>query len=75
MRVGDTVRKIISCSATSGQTGATAPEEQVVRTGKVVYVHPKGRYYVAEFDFPDGKIRECYREGNVDDSEKLSTAD
>lgn len=72
MKVGDTVRKIISVSTTSGTTGSITPEETVVREGKVVYVHPKGRYYVAEFDFPDGKIRESYREVGADDSEKLS---
>lgn len=72
MKVGDTVRRIISCSLTSGTTGAVTPEEQVRRIGEVVYVHPKGRFYVAEFDFPDGKIRESYREVVKGDCEKLS---
>lgn len=61
MKVNDIVSKIISCSTTSGQTGAITQEEMVKRTGKVIYVHPKGRFYVAEFAFQDGAIRESYR--------------
>lgn len=29
-------------------------------TGKVVYIHPEGRYYMAEFTFRFGKFRECF---------------
>lgn len=28
--------------------------------GKVVYVHPCGRFYTVEFEFKGKKIRECY---------------
>lgn len=28
--------------------------------GKVVYIHPKGRYVVLEFDGPIGKTREAF---------------
>lgn len=62
MKVGDTVRKIISVSTTSGIPGYRTPEETIVREGKVIYVHPKGRYYTVAFDLPDGTIRECYRD-------------
>lgn len=75
MRVGDTVRKRISCSTTSGVTGATPPEEREERYGKVIFVHPKGRFYTAEFAFCDGNIRESYRDGEDDDSEKLPATD
>lgn len=27
---------------------------------KVVYIHPKGRFYTCEFSFGDGKFRESY---------------
>ena len=27
---------------------------------RLVYVHPKGRYYEVEFEFPGGKVRESY---------------
>lgn len=66
MKVGDTVRKIISVSATSGTTGDRTPEETIVREGKVVFVHPRGRFYTAEFAFQDGTIRESYRDGEDD---------
>lgn len=62
MKVGDTVRKRISCSTTSGQTGATYQEEQSECTGKMIYVHPKGRYYTVAFSMPDGTIKESYRD-------------
>lgn len=63
MRVGDTVRKKISSSSTGGYTGGRAyVEESIVRTGKVVYVHPQGRYYTVAFALPDGTIKECYRD-------------
>lgn len=62
MKVGDTVRKTISISTTSGITGDRTPEETIVREGKVVYVHPSGRYYTVAFALPDGTIRECYRD-------------
>lgn len=62
MRVGDVVRKRISCSTTSGVTGKATPEEQAVHTGRVVFVHPKGRYYTVAFSLPDGTIKESYRD-------------
>lgn len=29
-------------------------------TGKVIYIHPLRRYYMAEFTFRFGKFRECF---------------
>ena len=29
-------------------------------TGTVIYIHPEGRYYVAEFDIGLYKFRECF---------------
>ena len=29
--------------------------------GKVVYIHPKGRYHTVEFDLPGGKVRENFQ--------------
>lgn len=58
MKVGDTVRKTIS---TGGKNyGKTNAEEGQRHTGRVIYVHPKGRFYTAEFRFRDGNIRESY---------------
>ena len=31
-------------------------------TGKVVYIHPEGRYHTVEFDLPGGKVRENFHE-------------
>ena len=37
-----------------------------LRTGKVVYVHPKGRFFTAEFEVGTGrKIRESFTSGSV----------
>jgi hypothetical protein len=74
LKVGDVVKKRISCSDTSGTNGAL-DMERVVRTGKVIYVHPRGLFYTAEFNLPDGTIRESYRGGEEVDSEELPTAD
>ena len=63
MRVGDTVIKTISCSISSRSgMGATWEEEQIEYEGKVIYVHPKGRFYTVEFTLPFGTIRESYKE-------------
>jgi len=32
------------------------------RPGRVVYIHPEGRYYVAEFEFARGDRRARFRE-------------
>lgn len=62
MQIGDKVRKHISTSVAAVHPGVRYPEEQAEYTGVVVYAHPRGRYYTAEFTFPQGKIRETYRE-------------
>lgn len=30
-------------------------------TGKVIYIHPSGRFYVAEFRLAGGTVRESFR--------------
>lgn len=30
-------------------------------SGRVVYIHPKGRYHTVEFNLPGGKARESFR--------------
>ena len=47
MRVGDKVTEIVE---TIGKT----------LTGMVVYIHPEGRYYTAEFRTDKGRFRECF---------------
>lgn len=29
-------------------------------TGRVVYIHPQGRYHVVEFEIPGGVVRESF---------------
>lgn len=35
-------------------------EKHKPMTGKVVYIHPEGRYHTVEFDLPGGKVRENF---------------
>ena len=36
------------------------------KTGKVVYVHPAGRFYTVEFESPGGQFRESFTEVNYE---------
>ncbi len=36
------------------------------KTGKVVYVHPAGRFYTVEFEFLVGQFRESFTEVNYE---------
>lgn len=57
MQVGETVRKPLT-DILSGSAKTPRPKF----TGRVVWVHPEGRFYLAEFQFPCGIIRECFKE-------------
>ena len=57
MQVGETVRKPLP-DIFSGSANTPRPKF----TGRVVWVHPEGRFYLAEFQFPGGIIRECFQE-------------
>ena len=50
MKVGDRVSELVSF-------GDTTP---LRKTGTVVYIHPERRFYVAEFEFEKGRLRESY---------------
>lgn len=39
--------------------------------GKVVYIHPKGRYVVLEFDGPNGKSREAFYPEQLTDKNRV----
>lgn len=32
----------------------------ITKTGRVVWIHPERRFYVVEFEFERGKVRESY---------------
>ena len=40
----------------------TSEKIDCLGVGKVVYVHPAGRFYIVEFTFPGGKFRESFTE-------------
>lgn len=58
MKLGDKVRVMIRWFDI-GKRGRKA-EEKKVAVGKVVYIHPLGRYYTLEFEMPGGTYRESY---------------
>lgn len=54
IRVGDTVMHYIS--------GVEAEHgDKILRRGTIVYIHPEGRYYTAEFEVGGCRIRESYK--------------
>lgn len=60
MQVGDKLRFTPypwTRDRTEWGNGMTIPTEVA---GRVVYVHPKGRYYLAEGEVAGRTIRECY---------------
>ena len=57
MQLGDTVHKPLT-DIVSGSANTPRPK----CTGQVVWVHPEGRFYLAEFQLPGGVIRECFME-------------
>lgn len=59
IRVGDKVCKKLSYQMSNEEERRQGTADKPV-TGTVVWVHPRRRYYVAEFSFPLGNIRECY---------------
>ena len=56
MEIGDRVRLPI----TRSNAAAGASDSALFYTGRVIYIHPRGRYYTAELDLPGGGVRESY---------------
>lgn len=40
--------------------GTHGKQMEMPMRGRVVYIHPRGRYHVAEFDLPGGPVRESF---------------
>lgn len=57
LQVGDRVSRV--CVALTGQDGFNAKEPARL-TGRVVWVHPEGRFHVVEFQLGGGAVRECF---------------
>lgn len=55
MKVGDKVTKPMKWT----EVGRTVVERKSAK-GRVIFVHPKGRFYTVEFRVGGGTIRETY---------------
>lgn len=62
MKIGQKVRRV-PLSLT--QTADNGKQEHRPMTGKVVYIHPQGRYHMVAFEMRGGIVRECF--GRTDD--------
>lgn len=62
VQLGQTVKRQVSF-APERNANQFASEKQTLY-GKVIFVHPKGRFYTVEFSIWNGsKLRVCYTEG------------
>ena len=57
MMVGDIVRR--KSFAMKGDFNFSSSDKTPME-GKVIYIHPEGRYHIVEFETRGGKIRECF---------------
>lgn len=56
MKIGDKVqRRPVTFGSLEGENGL-----RQAFTGRVVYIHPKGRYHMVGFTVRSGRIRECF---------------
>ncbi len=60
MRVGDPITFLPDCWV-HGQGSESVQARTGAVRGKVVYIHPKGRYYVAEGQVGGRTIREAFQ--------------
>lgn len=53
-------QKVMRCPDTlcERENGKNSPRRSM--RGRVVYIHPKGRFHVVEFELPGGTIREAF---------------
>jgi hypothetical protein len=55
MKLGDKITKRTWWSGPAFRLG------EYYVTGTVVYIHPEGRFYTLEFNFPGGTFRESFK--------------
>lgn len=60
LRLGDKVKKGINWTDDEPSRPGVKKKVRETAEGKVVYIHPRRRYYTLEFIFPGGKYRESY---------------
>lgn len=58
MKIGQKVRRVPTGLTQAADSGK---QEHRPMTGKVTYIHPKGRYHLVEFETWGGIIRECFQ--------------
>lgn len=58
MTIGSTVERISSVMQGNFEF---KKEVRSPMKGKVIYIHPQGRYHVVEFELRGGKVRECFK--------------
>lgn len=61
VKVGQTVKQFVNFSQDKSEG---RPTDKELLYGKVIYLHPKRRFYTVEFTMWDGtKLRSSFREG------------
>jgi len=59
VKVGDKVHKPLNALCADGPNAAKG-DARPKFWGTVVWIHPAGRYYLAEFPVVGGTVRECF---------------
>lgn len=49
----------------AGEEGSSGGWNRKYLTGIITYIHPRGRFIVAEFKLPGGTVRECFKMNEV----------
>lgn len=66
MTIGQTVSARFKTIPSLLKGKSTADEETYpIRTGKIIYIHPKGRFVTVRTHTPGGDITENFRPGEV----------
>jgi hypothetical protein len=58
MKIGQKVRRVPTGLTQMAESGK---QEHRPMTGKVTYIHPRGRYHLVEFETWGGTVRECFQ--------------
>lgn len=66
MTIGQTVEARFKTIPNLLKSKSTADEETYpIRTGKIVYIHPKGRFVTVTTKTPGGDVTETFRPGEI----------
>lgn len=50
----------VTCEPAFAGSDTPGPGRKQRHTGRVVYIHPGGRFYIVEFQTPKGPVREAF---------------